>query len=319
MITAERVDSPRAIAPPIIEVTGLEKAYGGYQAVRGIDLEVRPGEVVAFLGPNGAGKTTTVEILEGFRPADQGIVRVLGLDPAEQRATLHRRVGIVLQEAGFPPELTVSELVDAWRGLYAHPLDRDDVIERVGLTARRDVKAKNLSGGEARRLDLALGITGRPEILFLDEPTTGFDPSARRVAWDMLDSLVDEGTTVFLTTHYLDEAERLANRVIVIASGRIVAQGTPEQLRGRTDSIIGFELPDGATAGDLPNLPRTAVTTAGSHVVVKAADPTVALAHLTSWAVARGSRLEGLTVGRPSLEDTYLSILVQNNGKTAQQ
>jgi ABC-2 type transport system ATP-binding protein len=238
-----------------IEARGLTKSYGEFEAVRGIDIGVGRGEVVGFLGPNGAGKTTTVEILEGYRRPSSGTARVLGIDPATGGRALRERIGIVLQDAEFLPELTVGETVGAWHRFFPNPISVSDAIERVGLTGRTDVRVKNLSGGERRRLDFALGTIGRPEVLFLDEPTTGFDPSARRQAWELIRELVDEGTTVFLTTHYMDEAQALADRAAVISSGLIVAEGSPDQLRaGQGTGVISFIRPDGTSPADLPPL-----------------------------------------------------------------
>jgi ABC-2 type transport system ATP-binding protein len=297
---------------PAISVRGLHKSYGDYEAVRGIDFTVEPGEAVAFLGPNGAGKTTTVEILEGYREPSSGTVEVLGLSPTAAGAQLRRRVGIVLQEAGFPEELTVEELVEAWRRFYARPRPADEVIVAVGLEDRRRVRAKNLSGGESRRLDLALGIVGQPEVLFLDEPTTGFDPSARRSAWELIDGLVQEGMTLFLTTHYLDEAQRLADRILIIAAGQMVAEGSPEEIGGRESApgTIRFTLPPGATAADLPQLPPDTTVQYDEDQVAITAHQLVAATHtLTGWALERSLDLVGFRVERRTLEDTYLAII----------
>ena len=297
---------------PAISVRGLHKSYGDYEAVRGIDFTVEPGEAVAFLGPNGAGKTTTVEILEGYREPTSGTVEVLGLSPTAAGAQLRRRVGIVLQEAGFPEELTVEELVEAWRRFYPRPRPAAEVIVAVGLEERRHVRAKNLSGGESRRLDLALGIVGQPEVLFLDEPTTGFDPSARRSAWDLIDGLVHEGMTLFLTTHYLDEAQRLADRILIIAAGQIVAEGSPEEIGGRETApgTIRFTLPPGTVAADLPELPPdTTVHYDGDQVAITAHQLVAATYTVTGWALERSVDLVGFRVERRTLEDTYLAII----------
>jgi ABC-2 type transport system ATP-binding protein len=295
-----------------IEVRGLRKSYGEYEAVRGVDFTVDPGEVVAFLGPNGAGKTTTVEILEGYRQPTAGTVSVLGMSPISDGPALRRRIGIVLQEAGFPQELTVAELVKSWARFYDRPLPTDQVMTSVGLDGRRNVRAKDLSGGEARRLDLALGIIGQPEVLFLDEPTTGFDPSARRTAWELIEQLVGGGVTVFLTTHYLDEAQRLAGRILIIAGGQIVAEGSPEEIGGREKAPgeIHFVLPPGAAMPSLRALPRDAhVVIEGDHVRISTHDLVKAANAVTGWALRAGLDLPGFSVERPSLEDTYLSIV----------
>jgi ABC-2 type transport system ATP-binding protein len=301
--------------PTAVEVRDLRKSYGAFEAVRGVSFSVEPGEAVAFLGPNGAGKTTTVEILEGYRSPSAGSVSVLGLSPTRDGRELRSRVGIVLQEAGFPQELTVAELVNAWRRLYERPLPADEVIRSVGLWDRRDVRAKNLSGGEARRLDLALGIVGQPEVLFLDEPTTGFDPSARRTAWELIGGLVGGGVTLFLTTHYLEEAQQLAGRILIIADGRIVAEGSPDEIGGREQApgTVRFTLPP-STGPDtlrIDGLPPDASieVSDGGLVTVTAHDLVLASHAVTSWALAAGIDLAGFRVERPSLEDTYLSII----------
>jgi ABC-2 type transport system ATP-binding protein len=295
-----------------ISASGLRKSYGGYEAVRGVDFTVAHGEAVAFLGPNGAGKTTTVEILEGYRAPSAGTVSVLGLSPTTRGVDLRRRIGIVLQEAGFPQELTVVELVEAWRRFYERPLPTEEVITSVGLERRRNVRAKNLSGGESRRLDLALGIVGQPEVLFLDEPTTGFDPAARRTAWDLISGLVGEGMTLFLTTHYLDEAQHLADRILIIAAGRIVAEGAPEDIggRGQSPGTVRFSLPPDRQLPADVGLPSDATVAVDGADVTVTSHQLVEAAHaVTHWACASGAQLEGFTVQRPSLEDTYLSIL----------
>jgi ABC-2 type transport system ATP-binding protein len=295
-----------------IEVSELRKSYGDFQALRGISFTVAAGESVALLGPNGAGKSTTVEILEGYRRPSGGTASVLGLDPQRGGVALRRRIGIVLQEAGFPPELTVAELVEAWRRYFVDPMDTDEVISAVGLEGRRNVRAKSLSGGEHRRLDLALALTGKPELLFLDEPTTGFDPSARRAAWDVIDGLVSRGVTVFLTSHYLDEAQRLADRILIVNRGEIAAEGTPDQIGGRSGAagLVTFALPDGLGAADLPQFdPDASIDVTAGSVRVTALDLVRASHVATSWALGRGVDLVGYQVSRPSLEDMYLSII----------
>jgi ABC-2 type transport system ATP-binding protein len=269
-----------------IEVEGLRKAYDGHDAVRGIDFGVQRGEVFGLLGPNGAGKTTTVEILEGYRTRSAGTVSVLGHDPGERPAALRERIGIVLQSCGTYPHLTVRETVAHWASLYPAPRDVGEVIALAGLDEAADKRARTLSGGQQRRLDLALALVGDPELVFLDEPTTGFDPAARRAAWDTVRSLRDLGKTVLLTTHYLDEAQALADRVAIIKDGAILAEGPPGEL--------------------VSGAPRYRVTyRGGAH---ETDDPTTLLHELTEAALARGERLEELSVTRPSLEDVYLEL-----------
>ena len=290
-----------------IEVEDLHKAYDGVEAVRGINFNVEEGEVVAVLGPNGAGKTTTVEILEGYLRRDRGRVAVLGDDPEDGGSRLRQRIGIVLQECGITPYLTVAEVLAMHAGFYQAPRQIDEVITLVGLEEKANSRIKTLSGGQRRRLDLALGLVGDPELLFLDEPTTGFDPSARRQAWDIVRSLGALGKTILLTTHYMDEAQALANRVVVIAAGQVVAEGSPESIGGRAhaDAQIRFMLPAGTRLEDLP---VAATAEAGGMVLTVTAEPTKVLHRLTGWALERGQDLESLSVRRPSLEDTYLEL-----------
>ena len=300
-----------------VDVDELRKAYGSFEAVRGISFRVSIGESVALLGPNGAGKTTTVEILEGYRTPTSGSVAVLGIDPVTGGVQLRQRIGIVLQEAGFPPELTVAELIGAWRRFYPNPMDTDELLAAVGLEHRRNLRAKNLSGGEHRRLDLALGLVGRPELLFLDEPTTGFDPSARRLAWELIEGLVSRGMTLFLTTHYLDEAQRLADRIIIVTEGRIVADGTPDEIGGRRDTpgSVTFTLPDGLRPSELPLLPAGATICVENRTVRLTSADLVRVSHaVTGWAIERGLDLAGFRVARPSLEDVYLAIIGESPG-----
>jgi ABC-2 type transport system ATP-binding protein len=292
-----------------ITVTGLRKAYGSHEAVRGIDVEVGRGEVFCLLGPNGAGKTTTVEILEGHRRADAGRVDVLGFDPARGDRALLDRIGIVLQSCGIPPALTVAELLEMHARWYRRPRDPREVVDLVELGEARDTNAHALSGGQRRRLDLALGLIGDPDVLFLDEPTTGFDPHARRQAWSTIRALCAEGRTVVLTTHFMDEAQALADRVAVMRDGELVAQGPPSELAGRdiAPAEIRFRLPAGAS--DLPQLDADAVIAVdGDAVVVTTERPTAAAHTLTGWALEHGLELPGLSVERPSLEDVYLSL-----------
>ncbi|HVC67875.1 MAG TPA: ABC transporter ATP-binding protein [Acidimicrobiales bacterium] len=294
----------------VISVRGLAKSYGSFAALRGIDLEVRRGEVLALLGPNGAGKTTAVEILEGYRARDAGEVSVLGFDPARRDRALRARVGIVLQECAVDPYLTVTEALTQRSHLYEDSRPVDEVVELVGLGEKARSRIKVLSGGQQRRLDLGLALVGNPELIFLDEPTTGFDPSARREAWDVVRDLCAEGRTVVLTTHYMDEAQALADTVVVLAAGRIVASGPPDTLGGRDRGVstVRFALPDGTTVADVP-LPGTVVPDVrGGFVEFAVPEPTAVLHDLTRWALDRGEGLAGLTVARPSLEDVYLDL-----------
>jgi ABC-2 type transport system ATP-binding protein len=293
-----------------IEIRGLKKSYGPVQAVKGIDLTVARGEVFALLGPNGAGKTTTVEILEGYRRRDAGEVRVLGFDPERAGGNLKSRIGIVLQSTGIDPYLTVAETIDMYAGYYPHPRPVDEVVDLVGLKEKRDERVLRLSGGQQRRLDVAIGLAGDPELLFLDEPTTGFDPTARRGAWEIVKNLAALGKTVLLTTHYMDEAQNLADRVAVIAAGQIVAEGTPGTLAGRdvATTRIRFRAPDGQ---GLPPAVADAARSADGFVELSTDEPTRLLHELTGWALDRSAPLDGLEVTRPSLEDVYLQLTGQ--------
>jgi ABC-2 type transport system ATP-binding protein len=276
------------VSAPVISVRELRKSYGDVEAVRGIDLEVAAGEIFAFVGPNGAGKTTTVEILEGYRARTGGEATVLDTDPASAGREWRERVGIVLQECRMQPELTVRETVEQYAGYYRRSRPVRETIELVGLTDKAEARAGKLSGGQQRRLDVAMALIGDPELLFLDEPTTGFDPTARRHAWGMIASLRELGKTVFLTTHYMEEAQELADRVAIIASGRIVAEGPPDELG--------------------PGSYRVSYVSEGRRVTHETDDPTELLHRLTRDAVARGERLEGLEGKRPTLEEVYLEL-----------
>jgi ABC-2 type transport system ATP-binding protein len=292
-------------------VRGLRKTYGKFEAVAGIDLEIERGEIFAFLGPNGAGKTTTVEMLEGFRARTSGEVSVLGVDPANGDAAWRNRVGAVLQESNAEPGLTVRESLQLYSGYYREPRDIDETIDLVGLKEKAETLAPQLSGGQRRRLDVALALIGDPELIFLDEPTTGFDPSARRTAWHVIEGLRQLGKTVFLTTHYMDEAEELSDRIAVIARGQIVAEGTPGTLGGRNRmaSTVRFSLPEGTGADDLPPELRTLVAGDDGRLVTMTTDtPLAHVGALAEWALARGLDLPDLDVRRPTLEDVYLEL-----------
>jgi len=279
---------------PVISIRDLRKSYGDFEAVRGIDLEVHAGEVFAFLGPNGAGKTTTVEILEGYRKRSGGEVSVLGEDPESADRAWRERIGIVLQSCRVDPYLTVRESLELYAGYYGRPRPVEETIELVGLTGKADARASSLSGGQQRRLDVGMALVGDPELLFLDEPTTGFDPSARRQAWETIAGLRDLGKTVFLTTHYMDEAQRLADRVTILSRGQVVASGTPEDL------------------GDRESLPtRISYRLDGREGSLETTTPVADLHELTGRAVAQGLELEALEVTRPNLEDIYLSLTAE--------
>ncbi len=273
-----------------ITVTDLRKSYGEHEALRGISFGIREGEVFGLLGPNGAGKTTTVEILEGYRTRDSGEVSVLGFDPANAGGAFRERIGVVLQQSQWWPNLTVAETHRMFAGYYTQPRDTDEVIQLVGLTEKRDARVKTLSGGQKRRLDLGVALVGDPDVIFLDEPTTGFDPAARRAAWEMIRSLRSLGKTILLTTHYLDEAEQLADRVAVLREGRIIREGTPAELTGgSTETEVRYR--------------RN-----GHEVVIRTTEPTKVLHELTQEAIAEGRELEDLVVRRPTLEDVYLLL-----------
>ena len=291
------------MAEPVISIKGLRKSYGDTEAVRGIDLEVNRGEIFAFLGPNGAGKTTTVEILEGYRKRTGGDVVVLGEDPERAGREWRGRIGIVLQSCRLDPYLTARESLELYAGYYADPRPVDEVIELVGLAGKADERTGKLSGGQQRRLDVGMALVGDPELLFLDEPTTGFDPAARRQAWETIAGLRELGKTVFLTTHYMDEAQRLADRVAILSGGQVVARGAPEELGDRDSqpTVITYRGPDG-------------------EVSLTTTTPVETLNELTGRALAEGFALDGLEVKRPSLEDVYLELTEQpTNGAVEQE
>ena len=291
-----------------IVIQDLRKRYGDVEAVRGITFEVSEGHVFALLGPNGAGKTTTVEICEGFRQRTSGEVSVLGHDPAKGERSLKSRMGIVLQTTGVDVYLTVAETIELYRQAYPDPRPLDEIIELVGLREKRNTRVGKLSGGQVRRLDVAVALAGDPELLFLDEPTTGFDPAARRGAWQVIRNLKGLGKTILLTTHYMDEAQNLADDVAIIARGEIVARGTPASLGGRDTAAtrLRFRLPAGAA--ELPDALRSQATVGDGGVEIATEDPTRTLHELTGWALESGVQLDSLEVTRPTLEDVYLEI-----------
>ena len=309
---AQRADTSPTTSrsDPVISIRGLRKRYGAHEAVRGIDLEVRRGEIFAFLGPNGAGKTTTVEILEGFRQAGDGVVEVLGANPWHAPSRWRERIGIVLQESESEPGLTVRECLELYAGYYHAPRNVDETLALVELREQAGERATALSGGQRRRLDVALALIGDPELIFLDEPTTGFDPSARRAAWEVIGGLRELGKTIFLTTHYMEEAERLADRIAIIAAGRIVAQGTPQTLGDRhlAGTQITFAPPAEATTGELPDAFAERAKRRAGRIVLPTANVTADLHLLSGWALDRGLELDDLEVRRPTLEDIYLKL-----------
>jgi ABC-2 type transport system ATP-binding protein len=293
-----------------IHVRDLHKAYGDHEAVRGIDLDIAVGEIFGFLGPNGAGKSTTIEILEGYRKRTLGEAWVLGVDPGKPTREWRERIGLVLQDSQLDPTLTVRETVTMFSDFYPRPRPVDETIELVGLKEKRDARVGTLSGGQRRRADVAVAIVGDPELIFLDEPTTGFDPGARREAWNMIEGLKSLGKTIFLTTHYMDEAQHLADRVAILAAGKIVARGRPEELGGATEqaTVIRFRVPDGVTLEQLRSAAQAAVEIAGSEASIQSEDPQAALYRLLAWAAGEGHKLEALEVQRPSLEDVFLQL-----------
>jgi ABC-2 type transport system ATP-binding protein len=301
------------MAERVIDVRGLHKSYGDVEAVRGIDLHVERGEVFALLGPNGAGKTTTVEILEGYRERTAGEASVLGHDPAKGGVELKRRIGIVLQSTGVDPYLTVRETIDLYAGYYPSPRNVDEVIDLVGLAEKRNTRVNKLSGGQQRRLDVAIALAGDPELLFLDEPTTGFDPNARRNAWEIVKNLTGIGKTIFLTTHFMDEAQYLATRAAVIANGVIVAEGTPGTLGGRDhmQTRVRFKVPEGQPSP--PDLGGTSSLADGSFEI-RTDNPTKVVHDLTAWALERRFVFDVLEVTQPSLEDVYIELTGREAG-----
>ncbi len=300
----------RAVSEAAIRVIGLRKSYGEQEAVRGIDFEVATGEVFGFLGPNGAGKTTTIEILEGYRERSAGEVSVLGVDPGASTRAWRDRVGLVLQECELDPLWTVHEAISLFARFYDRPRPVAETIELVGLGEKRDARVGTLSGGQKRRADVAIGIVGDPDLIFLDEPTTGFDPTARRDAWNMIEGLKELGKTVFLTTHYMDEAQHLADRVAILRDGQIVAQGRTEELGGDLGrrTVIGFALNGDLGIEDVRGAVSAPVSPAGSRVEIETAEPQADLYRLLGLAERRGARLEDLEVRRPSLEDIFLEL-----------
>jgi ABC-2 type transport system ATP-binding protein len=306
---------------PAIEVRDVHKRYGDVEAVRGVTFDVDHGEVFCLLGPNGAGKTTITEIAEGHRVPSSGSVSVLGYDPGAAPRALRDRIGVVLQSSGIQQELTVGELLEMHGRWYSRSLTPEELIELVELDAKRDTRAGELSGGQRRRLDLALGLVGDPDVLFLDEPTTGFDPHARRSAWTTIRSLCSSGKTVFLTTHFMDEAQYLADRVAVMVDGRIVAAGPPEALGGRDElpTEIRFALPAGFGAGSLPELPGAAVSEERDEVLVTSPDGIGATHAITAWALERGVALARFSVSQPTLEDVYLALTSAPEPQTEQE
>ena len=293
----------------VITARGLTKDFDRVRALNGLDLTVGTGEIFAVLGPNGAGKTTLLGILEGYLPRDSGTVEVLGSDPSSAGSSWRQRIGIVLQETSLEPLLTVRESLELYAGYYRDPRPVDEVIGMVGLDASADVRAGRLSGGQQRRLDVGIAMVGNPDLLFLDEPTTGFDPSARRNAWEMISGLRDLGTTVLLTTHYMEEAAALADRVAVVVAGTVAAEGSPETLAAGLPTRIAFRLPEGVDPDTVPVESTRLVRDGGPVVSVASTDPTSDLERLIAWARSAGHELEGLEVRTPSLEDVYMDLV----------
>jgi ABC-2 type transport system ATP-binding protein len=293
-----------------ISVRNLRKTYGRRDAVRGLSFDVAPGEVFGFLGPNGAGKTTTIEILEGYRARTAGEARVLGVDPGKPTRRWRERIGLVLQECELDPNLTVRETVALFASFYPSPRPVDETVELVGLSDELNARIGTLSGGQKRRADVALGIVGDPDLVFLDEPTTGFDPSARRGAWAMIDGLRQLGKTIFLTTHYMDEAQHLADRIAILRAGELVAIGSVDEIGAglRADAVVRFRVPAGVTAHEIASVAASAVDMTGDIATIRAPDAQPVLYRLTTWAEHEGRRLEGLEAVRPTLEDMFLEI-----------
>jgi ABC-2 type transport system ATP-binding protein len=302
---------------PAISVEGLRKSYGEYEAVRGIDFEVAAGEVFGFLGPNGAGKTTTIEILEGYRPRSAGRVSVLGIDPGAPSRAWRNRVGLVLQECEMNPVLTVRETVTLVSKFFTSPRPVEETIELVGLAEKREARIGTLSGGQKRRVDVACGIIGDPDLIFLDEPTTGFDPSARRDAWNMIEGLKELGKTVFLTTHYMDEAQHLADRVAILRDGKLVAEGSTEELGTSLgqQTVVRFQLPVGAGSDDLGSRISAPIEISGNEASFATPVPQRDVYRLLGWAEERGIELGALEVRRPSLEDIFLELTSVEGGE----
>jgi ABC-2 type transport system ATP-binding protein len=292
-----------------ITVSGLRKRYGDHEAVRGIDFEVKAGEVFGFLGPNGAGKTTTIEILEGYRERTGGDVQVLGADPEHAGAAWRNRIGLVLQECELDGRLTVRETLELFAGLFTSPRPVGETIEVVGLKGREGDRVGSLSGGQRRRVDVAVGIVGDPELVFLDEPTTGFDPAARRDAWNMIEGLRSLGKTVFLTTHYMDEAQHLADRVAILRDGQIAAEGTPDSLGTETATVVTFRRPEGLALEELTAAVGVEPAVAGAEVSIKTDDAQATLLRLLRFADERSLTLADLEARRPSLEDVFLELV----------
>jgi ABC-2 type transport system ATP-binding protein len=312
-LQADSLDHYALAAPgaePPVSVRGLRCSYGSLEAVKGIDLEIRRGQIFALLGPNGAGKTTTIEILEGFRERSGGDARVLGVDPAHGDGEWRSRIGVVLQDSRPEPELTVRECLALYGGYYERPRDIEDTLALVGLDALAARRCEHLSGGERRRLDVALALIGDPELVFLDEPTTGFDPAARRAAWELVLGLRALGKTIVLTTHHMEEAEHLADQIAVISDGRIVASGTPQALGARElmDAQISFTLPPGVKLSELPLSLEESELEENQRLCVRTGDPISKLFSLMQWAIAYDRELPDLEVRRPTLEDVYLDL-----------
>jgi ABC-2 type transport system ATP-binding protein len=298
-----------------ISVRGLRKSYGRQEAVRGIDFEVERGEVFGFLGPNGAGKTTTIEILEGYRDRTGGDVKVLGVDPQRGDRNWRNRVGLVLQECQLDPTLTVRETLSLYASFYTAPRSVDEIISLVGLDEKKDARLGTLSGGQKRRADVGVGIVGDPELVFLDEPTTGFDPTARRSAWNMIEGLKGLGKTIFLTTHYMDEAQHLADCVVILRRGEIVAQGKPDELGGSVGSAseVRFRMPKQFSVEQLRAVVHEDLTESGSEVSFRTDNVQKTLYELTGWAEEHKVQLADLEVQRPTLEDIFLQLTAERD------